>query len=148
MTRPQRPNVVLSQRCFPRRAPAKRGMAPPRRGPRNLPGFGLLPWGWDGWMRGDLSPPSISISLEGLLCFFVPQSNPFSIPLCGAHQPSASHPHTLMSLSTFLRPSGCQTALPTCRTPGTRATNGTGRWDAWLAAARFLLSEHYPSLMS
>lgn len=139
MTRPQRPNVVLSQRCFPRRAPAKRGMAPPRRGPRNLPGFGLLPWGWDGWMRGDLSPPSISISLEGLLCFFVPQSNPFSIPLCGAHQPSASHPGCLSLL--FLDPLDVKQLCQHAELQGQEPPMGqAGGMHGWLLPDSFFLS--------
>lgn len=145
--------LLLSQLCFLRRAPAEWN-CPQQEEKWSLPGFRLLPWGW-GWRMWENIHylPVLAFLLEGLICFFVPLKQHFPNTYVGCTQAlysrlhfPLSHPGYLSLL--FLRLFGYELALPTCRTTVTKAMEGTDQWDTWLAAARFLLSEHYLSLMS
>lgn len=116
----------------------------------NLPGFGLLPWGQGGWMQGQIHHLLVhSLKRPPLLLCILKQLSLSSIPSWGAHQPysclhfPSSHPRylSLLSLDSL-------NVRWFCQHIELQWQKGTGRSDAWLAAARFLLSEHYPSLMS
>ena len=100
-------------------------------------------------VRTDSSPLSISISLGRLPLLLCTLRQYFSIPLWGAQQPySWLHFPSLQPACLSLLFLDSLDIKWFCQHAELQWLRGTGRWDAWLAAARFLLSEHYPSLMS